>query len=352
MIRTFAVLLGTCVLLAGCGYRGATSLPLPGAIGGEGTYEVTVLFDDVTNLVPKETCRAGQVTVGSVTSISLAPDLHARVVCSISDSVVLPANSVASLDQTSLLGERFVALGPPRGSAPAGRLARSAVIPANLSRTTPDTEAVLGSLSMVLNGGNLGAIETVNTELNRALTGHEGDVRSVLEQLTVLTGHLDQHRGDITRALDSLDTLSATAAARHQVVGQALDSIPDGLRVLDDQRGRLVHLVDRLTDLSHTAGPVLDAGTDDIVANLRALDPVLSQLARNGRRIAPATELLSFPFGRTGLAAIKGDYIGAYLTLHADLDTLNTAVTEESSAPLVSPTPPPALGGLLTGGHR
>ena len=103
-------------LLTGCGYSGASSLPLPGAIGGKDTYAITVVLPDATNLVAKETCRSNDTVIGSVESVKLDKDLHARVVCRIKNSVKLPANVTASLSETSLLGERFVALDPPAGA--------------------------------------------------------------------------------------------------------------------------------------------------------------------------------------------------------------------------------------------
>ena len=63
--RAAAVLAVATLVTSGCEYRGASSLPLPGGKGGGG-YTVTAVFDDVTNLVPKETCRANDVVVGSV----------------------------------------------------------------------------------------------------------------------------------------------------------------------------------------------------------------------------------------------------------------------------------------------
>ena len=66
-------------LLSACGYEGARSLPLPGAIGGDDTYRLTVVFTDATNLVPKETCRANDTVVGSVESVELDAYLQSLV---------------------------------------------------------------------------------------------------------------------------------------------------------------------------------------------------------------------------------------------------------------------------------
>ena len=373
-MRARPVLLGLTVLapvlLSGCGYSGVTSLPLPGAIGGSGTYEVTAVFDDATNLVPKETCRANDVTVGSVQSITVGPDLRAHVTCAIQDSVQLPANAIASLAETSLLGERFIAFAPPPGTQPIGQLAPGAVIAPEATRADPGTEQVLGTLSMVLNGGSLGRVQTISAELNQALTGHETDTRGLLDQLNRLTGQLDEHKGDITHALDSLDRLSSTVADQRDVLGRALDTVPDGVRVLNNQRDQVISLLRHLHDLSDAAVPVLDESKDDTVADLEALRPILDDLAKNGRQIAPALELLSYPFPANALDAIKGDYAGLFATVNVNLDTITTLLEQEAQAPLSNRlggsapalpslpslpalTPPTTtLDQLLTGGGR
>ncbi len=359
-----AAVVAVSALLGGCGSG------LPGAVGGADSYPVTAAFDDVSSLVTHETCRAGGVVVGSVSAITLGPDLRARVTCAIDESVNLPANAVAAVRETSLLGERFVALDPPPGAAPTGRLAPGTEVPTAGTATTPDTEQVLGALSAVLTGGDLGSVHTITTELNAAMTGREDRIRGALAGLNAFTGRLDAHRADLTRTLDGLDRLTGTVARQRDVLGRALESVPGGLAVLDDQRGDLLALVDRLHQLSDTARPVLTAGTDDLVANLRALDPVLRGLAAEGRGIAPALELLSLPVGNTSRAAVKNDYGGFCGTVPVDLDMLTRGLTPPRSAapaPLGPLTPPGALpdpvrpaplpaplaglGRLLTGGR-
>jgi phospholipid/cholesterol/gamma-HCH transport system substrate-binding protein len=352
------------LLMAGCGYAGAKDLPLPGAIGGPDTYPVTVVLDDATNLVVKETCRTNDTIVGSVESITLDASLKARVVCRVKDSTRLPANTVATLRETSLLGERFVALDPPTGVQPRGQLAQGSTLPASSSRTDPNAELVLGALSQVLNGGSLGSIETISRELDTALSGSDfgGTVRS----LDNVTGALSDHRTKIASSLAALDRLTAELRRQRSVIADALDSIPGGLEVLDRQRPRLVTLLRRLTQLSRVAVPLIREVHGDTVADLKHLDLVLSELTKAGDELALTLErVATFPFSSNTMSVLKGDYGGFYGTFELDIDSLNTLLSDsgipippaagepagkpaapaESSAP--SPTPRgPALNGL------
>lgn len=232
------------VVLAGCSYQGADSLPLPGTIEGEGTYEVTARFTDATNLVPKETCRTNDTVIGSVVSVELDEDLRAEVVCAVKDEVELPANVVATLRETSLLGERFVSLDPPPGVQPKGVLQEGAVIPETTTRVDPNVEMVFGALSQLLNGGSLGSIQTISQELSDALEAT--DFGASARDIGVLVDSFDDHKADFVRSLEALNRLAGGIARQRTALRQALDSIPGGLAVLDRQRPKLVRTLQHL----------------------------------------------------------------------------------------------------------
>lgn len=332
---------GGLLLIGGCGYDGASSLPLPGAIGGADTYSLTVILPDATNLVAKETCRANDTVIGSVESVTLTEDLRAKVVCRIKNSVTLPGNTVARLSETSLLGERFVALGPPEGEAPVGDLARNVTLPASSTRSDPDVEMVFGALSQVLNGGSLGSIETISRELNTALG--EADLGGTIEQVDRAVAAFNDHRTEITDSLKSLDRLAGRLAEQRGVLEQALDSIPGGLAVLERNRAKLVTTLTKLSDLSRVAVPLIAATRENTVADLEHLAPVLSQLTKASDELALTLErFVTFPFPSNALSSIKGDFAGFYGTIELDVDLLNRML----GGPVV---PPELTPGSLTG---
>lgn len=310
------------LLASGCSYHGAKSLPLPGAIGSNDSYQVSIVLADATNLTPKETCRSNDAVIGSVESVSLDKDLRARVVCLIRDDVRLPANAVGRLSQTSLLGERFLALDPPAGVAPRGSLPHDAVIRTSATRIDPDVETVLGALSTVLNGGSLGSLETVTRELNAALSG--ADTRGTLKSVNRVVASLDAHRDDINASLTSLDRLTTILARQRRVLAEALESVPDGLAVLERERTSLVSTLQKLSKLSDAATPLINATRENTVADLRHLAAVLAQLSKASDELAlTLSRVTTFPFPSTVLSTVKGDFAGMYGTIDLDVDLLN-----------------------------
>lgn len=340
------------LVVGGCDYRGAQSLPLPGGVSEDEAYRVSVVLPDATNLVPRETCRTNDTVVGSVESVTLDDDLNAVVVCLIKDSVDLPANLQASLRETSLLGERYVALDSPAGTEPKGTLEPGSVVPASSTRVDPNVEMVLGALSQLLNGGSLGSIETISRELTIAL--EESDVGATTRTVARVVAELNEHRSDITATLEAMDRFSGRLARQRGVLAEALRSIPDGLAVLDRQRPALVGTLRRLSELSSVAVPLIDQSREDVAADLRLLAPVLAKLTKQGREISATLErVVTFPFASNSMSVIRGDYAGFYGSIAFDIDALNEllggalpAPTADQPAGADDPTGPAGPTGL------
>ncbi|WP_225845107.1 MCE family protein [Streptomyces sp. HPF1205] len=351
----------TALLLTGCSFGGVQDIPLPGGANlGAHPYTVRATFADVLDLVPQASVRVNDVAVGRVTRIGLAPDGWSAVVTmKVNGKVHLPANAYARLEQSSLLGEKYVQLSaPPAGEPAGGDLRGTGVIPIGRTDRDPEVEEVLGALSMLLNGGGIQQLRTISTELNKALGGNEPRIRDLLTRVDTLVTDLNTHRQDITDALDGMDRLSATLAARDQQIGTVLTTLSPGLKVLDQQRGSLVTMLRSLDTLSGVAVDTVNRSKDDMVADLRSLAPTLRRLADAGKDLPDSLQvLLTYPFTDEVLNGVKGDYLNVYLDLTAAPGTrVIPALLPGDSVypdPGPAPTPPPDAmkGGAGARGH-
>ncbi|GAB3575489.1 MCE family protein [Amycolatopsis endophytica] len=315
-----AVLAAVLALLAGCSFGGLYDTPLPGGADlGDHPYRVTVGFRDVLDLVPQSSVQVDDVPVGRVERIDLSADGRtAQVTVLLDGSVKLPANAEAWLRQSSLLGEKFVELGPPAVGSPQGSLADGATIPVERTNRNPQVEEVLGALSLLLNGGGVGQLQQISRELNAALGGNEAEIRDLLTEVNTFVTGLDHHRDEITRALTSIDRLSGSLATRSDQITGVLDDLGPGIDVLARQRDQLVTMLTSLDTLSGVAVDTVNRSKDDLVADLRALEPTLRRLTEAGQQLPEAMEmLLTFPFPDAALDAIKGDYLNLYLNFDA-----------------------------------
>jgi virulence factor Mce-like protein len=315
--RLFAAV--TCVALTatGCAFQGINSLPLPGAVGrGSDAHVYHVEIANIATLESNSPVLMNDVVVGSVGAMRVK-DWHAEVDITVKPDVVVPANAVASVGQTSLLGSMHLALNPPLGQRAEGKLPPGATIGLNDSSTYPTTEQTLSSLSVVVNAGGLGQLGDVVHTFNEALSGREADFRDLFTQLDAFVGTLDQQRQSLVATIDALNRVASTFADRRDVINEALQRIPRALEVLDRERPTLTTALTKLGTFSDTANRLVNDTQADLVKNLQNLAPALQALADVGpdldSSIAYATV---FPYGQNLIdRAVRGDFINLFATV-------------------------------------
>ncbi len=125
---------GVVLTASGCAFQGLNSLPLPGAVGaGPDANIYHVEIANVATLESNSPVMMGDVVVGSVGKMTVH-NWHADVEVSVKPDVIVPANAVASVGQTSLLGSMHLALNPPIGQQAEGHLAPGVDRPAEPDR--------------------------------------------------------------------------------------------------------------------------------------------------------------------------------------------------------------------------
>jgi phospholipid/cholesterol/gamma-HCH transport system substrate-binding protein len=352
---------GCAALLAvsGCSFKGAYSLPLPGGAATGKTYSVTAYFKDVQDLTPDSAVRVNDVAVGAVSGITLDTNradipkgyyLKARVRLKVKQSVKLPLNAVATLDQTTLLGEKFVSLAPPPNQAPVGQLVNGDTVQS--ATALPSVEEVFSLLSGVLNGGDLQDLQTINIQISKALAGRETAVRGALTQLTTFVTGLNGQKHQIVRALDELDRFTTQLKAQDGTIATALTQLGPGLRVLANEHQQFADLLTDLSNFGRVASRVINASSAQTITGLRDLEPILGHLSAAGSSLPRALEiLLTYPFPRDSSQASPGDYTNFAFTL--DVGPLLCSVFAGDTPAQLSSILGPVEGqlvSLLTGG--
>jgi phospholipid/cholesterol/gamma-HCH transport system substrate-binding protein len=346
-LRLVALTAAGTLTLAGCGFKGLYTTPLPGgADTGSHPFTMTAYFADVLDLVPQSAVKVNDVAVGKVTSIDLSTNCKgstqhwcAKVEMKVNGSVDLPTNSHAEVQQTSLLGEKYVQLIAPTADPSPDRLGNGSTIEFIDTKSAAEVEQVLGALSLVLNRGGLTQIQNIAQELNKALGTPERRqaARSLITDLNTFMGTLDTQKDDITTALENLDQLAITLNQQKQVLTDALDTFPQALRVLNAERGQLVTLLSSLSNLGSVATRVINATQEQLVSSLKALDPVVTKLTEAGSDFPESLRIAgTFPFP-LGLSRqfIRGDY--------ANLDAVfDLSLTDQLCGAL-----PPPLGTIF-----
>jgi phospholipid/cholesterol/gamma-HCH transport system substrate-binding protein len=301
-----------CVTMtSGCaGWRGLNSLPMPGTEGsGPSAYTIQAQLPDVSTIQQNSRVRVGDVTVGNVTKIEVQ-GWHALVTMKLDGDVDLPANVVATVGQTSLLGSMHIELAPPKDVAPQGRLKDGSLIQLSSAAAYPTTEQTLAALSVLLNGGGIGQIQDITAAFSKAFAGREGDMKSLIEQVQTFTAHVRDQTDDIIHATESLNNLVAQFASEKPTLDRALAKIPDALSVLKDQRANLVEALDQLGKAGALANDAIGHTKDALATELKDLGPVLESLANAGPALTRSLSFFStYPWpNETVKNWVRGDY--------------------------------------------
>jgi phospholipid/cholesterol/gamma-HCH transport system substrate-binding protein len=321
------------VLLAGCQFGGLNSLNMPGTAGhGKGAFSITVEVPDVATLPQNSPVMVDNVTVGSVSGIEAVQrddgTFYAAVKLSLDQNVKLPANSTVKVAQTSLLGSQHIELAAPTDQAPVGELRDGAQIPLSDGSRYPTTEEVLSALGVVINKGNLGALQDITQELYTAVADRQGQFAGLIPRLAELASSLNRQTADIIATAEGLNRFAGVLARSKDSLGRALDTLPEALRVLNDNRAHIVDAFAGLQRFGTVAARILAQTKSDFAEDMIDVYAALKPLNDNRSDfVASLDSLATFPFPGKNLPRVaRGDYFNIFATFDLTIRRLGETI--------------------------
>jgi phospholipid/cholesterol/gamma-HCH transport system substrate-binding protein len=334
------VLSAAALLLSSCGvvpWRGISNVELPGGPGtGNGSYTVYVQMPDTLAINGNSKVMVADVFVGSIHKIELK-NWVATLTLSLDKSVQLPKNATAKIGQTSLLGSQHIELAAPsnpssqsleNGDFCPGTTLRPCIALKN-SSAYPSTEETLASLAMVVRGGNLANLETLQNEIYKILNGRGPQIRDFLGKLDEFTRNLNQQRDDITHAIDSTNRLLGYVGNRSDVLDRALTEFPPVIKYFADPnyQKHLIDAVESVGALSQAAALYLGETRGPLHKDLQLLQCPLKELGRAAPDLLGALKLVfTAPFDLdTAPKLIRGDFMNSSLEVDTTLSAVDNA---------------------------
>ncbi|MEU1150753.1 MCE family protein [Streptomyces sp. NPDC005863] len=219
------------------------------------------------------------VVVGEVREID-ATDDGARLTLALRPGSLarIPADVRAQMLPTTLFGERFVALVPPRSPA-ARTLEAGAVIPQDRSASAVELQQVLDNVLPTLTAVQPQKLSATLSAVSRALEGR-GD--RLGETLAVLDSHLRKFN-------PQLPTLNRDLKELVKVSHVYADAAPDILTALTDFTTTTKTLAEKESELSGALGATTTTA-EDMTAFLRQNEDNIIRLSASSR---PTLELLA-----------------------------------------------------------
>lgn len=345
-------------LIGGCG-------TLPGT-SPEG-WTLTASFDDAVNLPEGAAVKAGGLEVGEVTDITVE-DYTAKVTMVVDEGTTLRRGSDFRLRYTTALGEVYVDV----TSAESGeRLADGDVLTVEETATAPSVEDTLASASLLINGGSLGQVQTIASELNNALDGRVGATRGMLREIDRFLGQTVRSTRQIDRILRALNRSSRVLDRREDTLNRALRELRPAARTLAENTDDLARLLRATERMARTTDDLVVRTREDLELIVDELGPVLDSVLGIEQELVAGLGTVNQLAGNLD-RAVPNDYLNLYFVLHAtsvlsgDAGTPANPGTGDPGSPGQGPVPgapgvelpglppvlpEPDLGPVLGGGR-
>jgi phospholipid/cholesterol/gamma-HCH transport system substrate-binding protein len=184
--RTRSVIAGAAatMLLSSCASITVNALPQPGSPPGPG-YDIVIEFSNVLNLPDQAKVVMDGTTVGVVTRVDLKSD-HVDVTSQLESSVAVPTNTRATLQQSTVLGDTYVALErPPAGQSTTSAVAAGGRVPLAQTTSPPQLEDTLANLANFVGSGAIQRAQNTIIGINHVTPSKAGDLRNMVSRVAV-----------------------------------------------------------------------------------------------------------------------------------------------------------------------
>ncbi|PWN03688.1 hypothetical protein DJ010_06280 [Nocardioides silvaticus] len=211
-----------------------SSLP----VGGGGTMEVTVHFEDSAGLFVGNDVGILGVTVGKVTKIEPQGD-QVEVTLEVDDEYDVPADAGAVVVARSVATDRYVELTPVYSEGP--KMEDGDEIGIERTRTPVDFDQVLASLNEFATGiaGSKKATNAIRRFINagtKTLKGNGPLMNQTVHALQEGINGIHAQRDNIASTLRSLDVLLAAVETNKETARTFIQQVAEAADLLADER--------------------------------------------------------------------------------------------------------------------
>lgn len=201
-IRSAVAAATSVMALASCSSMTVNSLPQPGGSYRNG-YDIVVEFANVLNLPDRAKVVQDGTTVGVVTDIDLMSD-RVEVTSRIDSAVVVPSNMRATLQQSTVLGDTYVALERPPSDEVAPALNADGRIPLSQTTSPPQLEDTIANLANFIGSGSIQRVQNTIIGINRVTPARAGELRELVTRVAADLSGLAENIDMVDQWLDGV----------------------------------------------------------------------------------------------------------------------------------------------------
>lgn len=173
----------TAMVVTSCASLTVNSLPQPGARGGGG-YPIVIEFENILNLPERAKVVQGGTTVGMVTSVDLEGD-RVDVFAQIEPGVAVPSDARATLEQSTVLGDIYLALERPSIDEFGPALVPGGRIPLAQTTSPPQLEDTIANLANFVGSGSVQRMQDSIIKVNNVTPTDRQELRALVSRVAV-----------------------------------------------------------------------------------------------------------------------------------------------------------------------
>lgn len=248
--------------------------------GVSGRYTVHAEFAKTYNLFPGSPVRVLGVEVGKVADLHTSPERDTVLVdLVIEDDVRLRADARAVIIPQSLLGERYVQIGPPRVAGPV--LEAGQTIPVERTTIPAEFDEILESLNQFVGGLDEQEFSRFVTNLADVLDGQGATLGRTIDQTHLAIKVLRDNDEELISLASRLADLNTTLSTRDRSIAALLRDWNTVAGAIVTEKGDLDRALSGLVRLTSQVAGLLDAHRTDLRADIATLTRVTRTVDRN-----------------------------------------------------------------------
>lgn len=277
---------------------------------GGATREFHALFTDATSLNRGDDVRMSGVKVGSVRDIEIADGRLARVTFTTSKSVPLAEGTIAELRFRNLIGQRYISLEPPAGTAPA--LSPGHTFDLDHTRPALDLTMLFNGFQPLLQLLSPDDVNNLSGQIIAVFQGEDATVEGLLSSTASLTSTLAAKDEVIGQLITSLSSVLEVVNDRSSQLDTTIITLQQLVSGLAEDRKTIGSTLDGLGELTSSVADLVDEGREPLKGSIRALDRLSGNLVTAESDLDSFFTQLPIKLDRIGRLGSYGSWLNFY----------------------------------------
>jgi phospholipid/cholesterol/gamma-HCH transport system substrate-binding protein len=264
----------------------------------------TATFDDVTGLYSGNPVNLAGIQIGKVTHVGLNRAGHATISIAVKSGVKLPVDSQIAVRWRNLIGQRFVSLIPGKSSD----MLHSG---AHLTNTVDvvDLGAFINKLGPLLGQISPSELNSIFTSLAQAFEGNQGNISSLVANLTSVVTTLAERSGTVAQLLTDYNTLTGALSSRDKQIQTMVDNLVLITKAFADNTRLVTNATDQLATLSTGLDKLLTSSGGHLVSVVNSLSVLTGVLHERVTDLEDTLHNLPTAVQTLAAAAGAGPYV-------------------------------------------